>query len=556
MDEKKEYPSIKYKSLLIKIVALATLGSGLLNLYSLFNPGFPERVNILTTVFSMVFIHLARFFTLLTGFALSISAINIFKRKKRAWNTVLVLSMFSIVFHLFKGLNYEEALISCAVVVVLLYLRRQFTVKSSVPSLKWGIIRFGTAIIIAIVYGVAGFWFLDTIHFHIDFRLVDSIRETFLYLILIGDPNLVTQTSYAAWFLDSLYLITITAMVYSIIAIFRPVLYIYHIHPREISLAKEIVEKHGRSSLDFFKYFPDKSFFFSTSQNSFIAYRAGNNCAVALGDAVGPQNEIMTITREFMIWCVENDWTIGFYQVLPDFLSIYEQLGLKKLKVGDDVIVSLEEFSLEGHKVKQLRHALHKAEQSEIRLVEHQPPVAEAILNQVKAVSDEWLQIPGRRERQFTVGHFDLNYLRSMILYTIQDKTGKVLAFTNLIPCFRQDEATIDLMRRGNDAPWGLMDFLFIQLFQELKNKGFKRFNLGLAPLSGIVEDEESSFEEKAIHYFFQYLNFLFSFQGLQHYKSKFASMREPRYLLYQKTRDLPRLAIALRTVSEIKTNT
>ena len=556
MDNKRKFLSLKSKSFLIIIVALATLGSGLLNLYSLFNPGFPERLKILTTVFPIEFIHLARFFTLFTGFALIISAINIFKRKKRAWNTVQILSLFSIVLHLIKGLNYEEALVSAGLVVVLLYLRQQFTVKSSIPSLKWGIIRLGTAVIIAVIYGVAGFWFLDIVHFHINFRLVDSIRETFRYLILVGDPNLVSQTSYAAWFLDSLYLITIMAIIYSLFAIFRPVLYIYRTYPQEVAQAREIVEKHGRSSLDFFKYYPDKSFFFSASQESFIAYRVGNHCAIVLGDPVGPPNEILTLTRNFIALCTENDWTVGLYQVLPDFLSLYEQLGLKKLKVGDDIIVSLEEFSLEGHKVKQLRHALHRAEQSGIRLVEHQPPVPDSILDQVKAVSDEWLQIPGRRERQFTVGNFELDYLRSMVIYTLQDPTGKILAFTNLIPGYRKEEATIDLMRRCNDAPWGLMDFLFIQLFIDLKKKGYKTFNLGLAPLSGIEDEEESSFEEKAIHYFFQYLNFLFSFQGLQHYKTKFSSSQEPRYLMYQKARDLPRLAIALRSVSEIKTVT
>jgi phosphatidylglycerol lysyltransferase len=545
---------VKSKSLLIKIVALATLGSGLLNLYSLFNPGFPERLKTLTEFFPIEFIPVARFFTLLTGFALIVSAINIFKRKKRAWLTVVLLSLLSIIFHLLKGLNYEEALISCVVVLILIYLRGEFTVKSSIPSIKWGLIRFGTAIIVAIIYGVAGFWFLDIVHFHINFRLVDAIRETFLYLSLTGDPSLVSQTSYAAWFIDSLYLITIMALLYALFAIFRPVLYIYRTHPREIIQARDIVEKHGYSSLDFFKYYPDKSFYFSKTQSSFIAYRVGNNCAVTLGDPVGPQSEINSVTREFITLCSENDWTIGLYQVLPDFLTIYEQLGFKKLKVGDDAIVDLEEFNLEGHKVKQLRHALHKAGQSGIRLVEHTPPLPDHILDRIKEVSDEWLRIPGRRERQFTVGYFEPEYLRTTTLYTVEDPAGKILAFTNQIPSYRPDEATIDLMRRRDEAPWGLMDYLFVQLFLELKRKGYKRFNLGLAPLSGIEENEESSFEEKAIHYFFQHLNFLFSFQGLQHYKSKFASIWEPRYLLYQNALALPRLALALRNISELKT--
>ena len=90
-------------------------------------------------------------------------------------------------------------------------------------------------------------------------------------------------------------------------------------------------------------------------------------------------------------------------------------------------------------------------------------------------------------------------------------------------------------------------------LFLDLKTQGYARFNLGMAPMSGFQEHENPSVEEKMIHAFFQHTNFLFSYRGLKRYKSKFATSWEPRYAIYKTQLDLPRLALALRQVSELR---
>jgi len=74
-----------------------------------------------------------------------------------------------------------------------------------------------------------------------------------------------------------------------------------------------------------------------------------------------------------------------------------------------------------------------------------------------------------------------------------------------------------------------------------------------LAPMAGFHEKEEASPAEKAVHFFFQHLNFLFSFTGIRYYKAKFASSWEPRYMIYANVLDLPKLALALRQVCEIE---
>ncbi len=523
-----------------------------MNVYAVIGPSLPERSGLLREVFPLEFIHLSRFLTLLIGLALVISSANIYKRKKRAFQIVLVLASLSVLFHLTKGLDYEEATFSVVLLGMLLLSRKDFTVRSSLPSARGAVIRLGLAAGVALAYGVAGFWLLDAREFGINFTIGDSVHRSLRFISLLGDPTIVPHTRYARWFLDSLYLMTASLIGYAGFAVFRPAVYRFTTFPHEQGRAKEIVAQHGRSSLDYFKFWPDKSFFFSASENCFLAYRVARNFAVALGDPVGPEEEIEPTVREFAELCAENDWGVGFHQTLPDFLETYRRLGFRKLKVGDDAIVDLARFSVEGKEMKKLRSKVNRLEKEGVTARFHDPPVPDEILAQAKHVSDEWLQIPGRRERTFTLGQFDFAYLRTTPLFTAYDGQRKMLAFMNLIPSYARGESTIDLMRHRIQAPNGVMDFLFVKLFVAEKQQGLMRFNLGMAPVSGFQESEQASLEERAVHYFFQRLNFLFSYAGLRQYKAKFASLWEPRYVIFRNPLDLPRLAMALSKVSGV----
>lgn len=549
---KRLFTHINTKSVLVLIVSLATLGSGFLNLFSLIGPGLPNRLNALHEIFPIAFLHVSRFLTLIIGFTLVVSSINIFKRKRRAYHIVLLLLSFSVIFHLTKGLDYKEATLSLVLIVLLISARSSFTVNSGIPGPgSWGI-RLLLAVLAAFTYGVVGFWFLDTKDFGINFTLADSVHRTFQHLALIGDPELIPRTRYAMWFLDSLSLISIMAIAYSVLSIFMPVIYRYRTLPRERLIAKGIAEKYGCDSQDYFKLWADKAFFFSPSKNSFIAYGVGSNFAVALADPVGPEEEIEETIRNFMEFCRENDWRVAFHQALPHFLPIFKKLGFRKLKIGDDAIVDLNKFSISGSRMKDLRNTMNKMEKSGIGIKTFEPPVDDRTILELKEVSDEWLKIPGRRERGFTLGMFDPNYIKSTTVLAAVDAQGRILSFVNIIPSFRAGEATVDLMRRREEAPNGIIDYLIVKLLESLKNKGYERFNLGMAPMSGFRENDEASIEEKTIYYFSKRMNFLFSFAGLRLHKSKFASYWEPRYTIYKNPLDLPKLAIAIGNLTEL----
>ena len=129
---------------------------------------------------------------------------------------------------------------------------------------------------------------------------------------------------------------------------------------------------------------------------------------------------------------------------------------------------------------------------------------------------------------------------------------GQVQAFMNLR--YSSDEMTGDLMRRRKNAPNGIMDYLFVSLLRHAADQGYSRVSLGLAPMGGFRVGEFPSLEERVIHVLVRKAGSFFSFKGLYSYKAKFATSWEPRFLLYQRTLQLPRIALALQRLSRVAT--
>jgi phosphatidylglycerol lysyltransferase len=536
-----------------KFIACLTLLSGAVNLYSAINPSLSNPRGLLRELAPIEFLRHPRSFTLLLGLALIVSSVNIWRRKRRAYHLTLALASLSALSHVFKGDPLELTLGPMLLIALLVWRRREFTVKCSLPDWRGLGLRLALMALSVFIYGVAGFWLLDVREFGVNFHWADAIRSTMLYLTFAGDPSIAPHTRYAAWFLDSLYALSAAMIVYALVALFHPILYRYRTLPQERSLAAEIVRRHGRSSLDFFKLWPDKAYFFNAARDCFIAYGVNEGFAVALGDPVGPAEKIEATLREFQQYCEDNGWGTAFYQTLPDFLPEYQRAGFKKLRIGDAGLVDLSAFSLSGAAHRKLRSTVKRLEAAGARYRRFEPPIDDETLGRFQEVSDEWLSLPGRRERGFSLGLFDRHYLRRAPAAAVEDARGRILAFINVIPSGRPGATTIDLMRHRADAPNGVMDFLFTKHFSACREQGFRYFDLGMAPLSSFTEKEEASATEKAVAFFLRRLEFLFSFGGIRHFKAKYATRWEPRYVIYKRATELPRLGIALTKIAEFK---
>ena len=86
-------------------------------------------------------------------------------------------------------------------------------------------------------------------------------------------------------------------------------------------------------------------------------------------------------------------------------------------------------------------------------------------------------------------------------------------------------------MRHRSDAPRGQMDYLFVQLLLWGKQRGFKWFSLGMAPLSGLEGHPLAPAWHKAGNLIFQHGEQIYGFEGLRAFKEKFRPEWQPRYL-------------------------
>ncbi|MCC0178841.1 DUF2156 domain-containing protein [Waterburya agarophytonicola K14] len=526
------------------IAALLTGAVGLANLLSAVTPSLPERVDWLEQFFPFEVRAGAHLFAAISGFFLLVIAANLLRRKRLAWLITVGLLIVSILSNLIKGWNYEESLLAILLLGQLLWMRSLFTARSDRPSIIQGIRVLAIAIIFTMVYGTLGFYWLNR-HYSATFRLGEAIKQTLAIFFTDNNLGLQPTSRFGSFFINSIYIIGGVTLLYALWMLLRPVLLHNEATTEERQRARELVEKYGNSSLARFALLDDKSYYFSPSGQSVVAYVPKGRGAIALGDPIGVAEDRHEAIAGFKQFCLLNDWEPAFYQTLPDDLKLYQSLNFKTLKIGEEATVNLKAFTLQGKMGKNLRPAINKFNKLGYQVQFHAPPIADELLLELRAISNEWLEEMAGSEKRFSVGWFDDNYIRDCEIAVVHNEQGNPVAFANIIPEYQRNEITIDLMRHLPEMENGTMDYLFISLFEHFK-VDYDSFNLGLAALSGVGEADRSSTIERGMHYLYEHLNQFYNFQGLRAYKDKFHPNWESRYLVYPQLAALPDVVVGL----------
>jgi len=528
---------------IILVSALTTL-MGLTNLLSATLPALGLRLAFLRNHLPLEVRYGSRLATVLAAFALLLLAQGLLRRKRLAHRLTMAALVFSILTHLSKGLDWEEASLALGLLVALWRQRAKFIARSDGPSMHQGFRVLLGALSFTLVYGVLGFWLLDQ-HFSYDFGFRAALEQTLAMFFSFSDPGPFPTTRFGWWFTNSIYTVASTTLGYALLTLLQPVLLHRKATVAEQERARAIVEAQGRSSLARFVLLSDKLYWFSPG-GSVVGYALVGRSAVALGDPIGPHEDGPTAIAAFVAFCAENDWEPAFYQTLPDYLDAYQAVGLQTLGIGSEAVVDLESFTLAGRAVKSLRGGVGRLKKAGYTAAVLLPPYSTELLHQLKTVSDDWLHQQHGGEKRFSLGWFDEAYLSEGPIAVVHDAEGTLVAFANVIPEYQKSESTIDLMRRRRDAESGVMDLLFVTLFEWAREQGFATFNLGLAPLSGVGQDTKDPLVERVLNLVFRRGSRFYSFEGLHAYKRKFLPHWEPRYLVYRSSMGLPRAAVAV----------
>jgi len=274
----------------------------------------------------------------------------------------------------------------------------------------------------------------------------------------------------------------------------------------------------------------DKQFLTSSSGRSFLMYGISGRSFVAMGDPIGEAEDAHELAWRFRELADRHGARTVFYEVGSARLPLYVDLGLTLLKLGEEARVPLASFDLEGPARARLRRSHRQAVREGCRFEIVPAPQVDAILPELQQISDAWLAEKSTREKGFSLGRFDPDYLRRFPIALVR-RDEKTIAFANLWPSGQREEMSVDLMRHLPAGPAGLMDFLFIELLLWSREGGYRWFSLGLAPFSGMDTHSLAPLWSRAGALLFRHGEHFYNFQGLRHYKDKFDPEWSPRYL-------------------------
>ncbi|MDX8336001.1 phosphatidylglycerol lysyltransferase domain-containing protein [Candidatus Cetobacterium colombiensis] len=282
----------------------------------------------------------------------------------------------------------------------------------------------------------------------------------------------------------------------------------------------------------------DKEIIFDDSKMSFIMFGKSGRSFIAMGDPIGDEKTFGTSIWKFYNHCKNNKKETVFYEIGKEYLNYYLDVGLSFLKIGEFAQVHLDTFTLIGNDAKPLRHATNRVEKEGYTFEVIPRDKISEILDELESISDEWLKDKNAKEKGFSLGKFNKDYLLNFPVGVLK-KDEKIMAFGNILETKNKEEISLDLMRYRNESVHGTMDYFFLSVINYGKENGFKKFNLGMAPLAGI-EDNTASFWNKVENAIFSHGEHFYNFKGLRAFKDKFNPQWEPRYIAYSGPFNLP----------------
>lgn len=512
-------------SLAPKLLAVFTLLAGAVLMFSGATPSDVGRVAWLSDILPLPVLEASHFAGSLIGFGLLVVSWGLARRLEAAYHFAVVCLVLGFFASLLKGVDYEEALVMAALLVLFLPSRAEFDRKSAlfeVPFSPAWLTAIGAVVLASVFLGLFAFRHVEYTHdlwWRFEFeqdapRFLRATVGVVIAMLFVGLRQLLRPPPPEVALPD----------------------------PAEVEEAARIAAGQERTNANLVGL-GDKALLWSEDRTAFVMYAVQGRTWVALGDPVGPRQQGEALVKEFLEHVDDYQGIPVFYEATREWLHRYADFGLTFAKLGEEARVALPDFTLDGggtHKTLRMTERRVFKEGCAFRVV---PPDAAtpALIEELRAVSNEWLADKAAAEKGFSLGFFDEAYLSRFPLALVE-REGHVEAFANLWPSAPKLELSMDLMRYRTTAPKGIMDALLVSIMAWGRDEGYQWFSLGMAPLSGLEDSPVAPLWSKLGRFVYGHGETFYNFKGLYTYKDKFHPVWEPRYLAYPGGLALPRI--------------
>jgi lysyl-tRNA synthetase class 2 len=533
-------PHARIARLTPTIAALAAALVGAINVASALTPTIRWRGHLLLDFEPVEAMRLLHAFALPTGTALLLVAPYLFKRRRRAWQAAIVLMLALGLLDLFKGLDFEETALTWLTAAVLARGRSAFTVDHDAitpRSAGWRVPllgAFGLALAGAATWASQGHPSLSSV-----------ARETWDLLRWRAGPLHLDDMPLAA-IVHGIEVGTLVAMAYTI---FRPLA-----GPRSLpsaatrTAAADLVRAHGADTLSFFKLRADQHYFFSADRAAFVGYRVKNGVLLLSGDPVGPDAALADLLAQVRGFAELRGLRLGAVGASQRLAAMYDRLGLHTLYLGDEAIVDIDAFSLQGRPIRKVRQSVSRLQKAGYSAqLESVADLDASAVDAVEAVLERGRE--GAPERGFSMA---MDSIRSahdadtlVLLARDESDPGRpIRAVLHFVPCYGRSAMSLSFMRRDPGTPNGLTEFMVVKAIELLGERGVHEMSLNFAAFARWLHSPRHV-TERFLGKLVALGNPFFQIESLYRFNAKFFPRWEPRYLVYEGALGLPRTGLA-----------
>ncbi|MBC1359679.1 bifunctional lysylphosphatidylglycerol flippase/synthetase MprF [Listeria booriae] len=507
-------PRLFLQKLAHRFLVLFVYFSGLMLIISAAIPNAIYHLPLLYKLAPFSFFFVSQITMIAFGFLLLGLARGIESKVTKAYVTTIVVLGCAIFNTLAQGFSVKAAIFLGIVLFCVYLARNEFYREKLVYT--WSKIIFDSALFLVCLVG------------YVVIGIYNSPRVPHHKKI----PDFLLIPSEHVW---------ITGFIGVAIAVISLIVIFYYFSGKNITIGEPFDARRLRKHLAQYKgnevthtmFLRDKLLFWSKDDKLLFPFKVAADKMVIMGEPVGDPDYLEEALEELMTYADRYGYRPVFYEVDVDMLAFLHDHGFDFMKIGEEGFVSLPEFTLTGKKRKGERALMNKFEREGYTFEIIHPSFDDRTIQRLRDISDDWLD--GRTEKGFSLGFFDVYYLEQAPVAIAKDADGEIIAFASMMPCYNDEMTSIDLMRYGKDAPSGIMDFLFINLFQHGQAEGYQIFNAGMAPLSNVGSSQFAFLGERLAGLVYRYSQGFYGFQGLRNYKSKYVTTWVQKFVAFRK---------------------
>jgi lysyl-tRNA synthetase class 2 len=317
----------------------------------------------------------------------------------------------------------------------------------------------------------------------------------------------------------------------------------------ELALRGLLLQTGDRDSLGYFATRHDKSVIFSSGHGAAVTYRVLANVSLASADPIGPRASWAAAIDVWLAEARSFGWFPAVLSASEDGARAYVAAGLKALPIGDEAIIDVDAFTLDGPTMQPVRQAVHRIQRAGFTIsVRRHGDLTIDQLREIERRSEDWRGDDTERGFSMALGRVGDTVDDQCVAVLAYDSTGRLRGLLSMVP-WGPRGLSLDLMRRDREAENGLVDAMVAALVEASRDVlGVRSISLNFAMFRGVFSAAERVGAGPVVRLTSKFLTFASRFwqiESLYRSNARYLPRWTTRYLCYDSSLTLTRVALA-----------